>query len=119
MDERITNSFFLSSFYFPQDLTEKSSSSSSSSSSSTSQGQIRDDGIEVLAVNGNGSFNLPHSRSDCTKHKFNSAEADQYHSSTCSLKDLANAKHCDKCYCYVCDDLASKCIEWRTHCHGE
>ena len=87
-----------------------------------SHGQILgdgDDGIEVLAVNGSGGFDLPHSRSDCTKHKFNPTEAIQYHSSSLPLSTLANAKHCDKCYCYVCDVLASKCIEWRTHCHGE
>ena len=87
-----------------------------------SHGQILgdgDDGIEVLAVNGSGGFDLPHSRSDCTKHKFNPTEAIQYHSSSLPLSTLANAKHCDKCYCYVCDVLASECIEWRTHCHGE
>ena len=88
-------------------------------STASSQGHKNDDSIEVLEVKGNGSFNLPHARSDCTQHKFSSAEANRYHSASVPLSALINAKHCEKCYCYVCDDLASKCLEWRVHCHGE
>ena len=80
-----------------------------------SQGQVLDDGIEVLV----GIEQLPHTRSDCIKHQFSKTEAAQYNSPTVPLSELVNAKHCDKCYCYVCDVLASQCVEWRTHCHGE
>ena len=80
-----------------------------------SQGQMLEDGIEVLR----GIPQLPHVRSDCTRHKFSHEEANQFHSPSVDLKFLVNAIHCEKCYCYVCDVNASECLEWRTHCHGE
>ena len=29
-----------------------------------------------------------------------------------------NMKICDKCYCYVCDIIASSCKNWGTHCNA-
>ena len=29
------------------------------------------------------------------------------------------SKHCDKCFCYVCDVNASDCTEWDSHCHAK
>ena len=80
-----------------------------------SHGRMLGDGIELLQ----GVPQLPHSRSNCTEHNFSPEEEGQYNAATVPLQDLVNAKHCDKCYCYVCDVPASECIEWRTHCHGQ
>lgn len=45
---------------------------------------------------------FPHSREHCLKFK---------------LVDGA-AQHCTNCYCYVCDNPASTCDEWTSHCHA-
>ena len=64
-----------------------------------------EEGMEVLGVSGMGSMKLPHSRSDCTLHKFSMMESLMTHLASAQL---ANAKFCDQCYCYVCDVLAGE-----------
>uniref|UniRef100_A0A8C1VI12 Zgc:112980 n=1 Tax=Cyprinus carpio TaxID=7962 RepID=A0A8C1VI12_CYPCA len=58
---------------------------------------------------------LPHARYDCTL-AFCRAEQDV----SGPLQD--NAKHCDQCFCYICDKLASTCELWTIpgicHCNA-
>ncbi|XP_059409586.1 uncharacterized protein zgc:112980 [Carassius carassius] len=58
---------------------------------------------------------LPHARYDCTL-AFCRAEQDI----SGPLQD--NAKHCDQCFCYICDKLASTCELWTIpgicHCNA-
>ncbi|KAK2908561.1 hypothetical protein Q8A67_004398 [Cirrhinus molitorella] len=58
---------------------------------------------------------LPHARYDCTL-AFCRAEQDI----SGPLQD--NAKHCDQCFCYICDKLASMCELWTIpgicHCNA-
>uniref|UniRef100_A0A672LRH4 Uncharacterized LOC107564628 n=1 Tax=Sinocyclocheilus grahami TaxID=75366 RepID=A0A672LRH4_SINGR len=58
---------------------------------------------------------LPHARYDCTL-AFCRAEQDV----SGPLQD--NAKHCDQCFCYICDKLASMCELWTIpgicHCNA-
>ena len=44
---------------------------------------------------------FPHARENCVTHKFVLG---------------GEKKHCANCYCYVCDDVASKCPKWDDHC---
>nr|XP_055061963.1 uncharacterized protein zgc:112980 isoform X1 [Misgurnus anguillicaudatus] len=48
---------------------------------------------------------LPHARYDCTL-PFNRAEQDVFG----PLQE--NAKHCEQCFCYICDQPASMCQFW-------
>lgn len=50
----------------------------------------------------------PHSRAECRQHAFAAETTDKAHEQ--------NIKTCDKCYCFVCDDEASKCSSWESHC---
>lgn len=50
----------------------------------------------------------PHSRAECRQHVFAAENSDKAHEQ--------NIKTCDKCYCFVCDDEASKCNAWESHC---
>ena len=72
------------------------------------EAMMDEDGMEVLDVRGMGSMKLPHSRSDCTLHKFSMVESLITHSASTSLDTMANAKFCELCYCYVCDVLAGE-----------
>ena len=58
--------------------------------------------------------------SQCTGHKGAIALADFPHArENCVSKPFrfgAEQQHCANCYCYVCDDLASKCPQWDSHC---
>ncbi|GAB4813732.1 hypothetical protein N2152v2_000778 [Parachlorella kessleri] len=55
---------------------------------------------------------LTHLREHCGKHPF------------VSKMVAGNAQHCPKCYCFVCDCLASECSQWAAgphklrHCHA-
>jgi hypothetical protein len=49
-----------------------------------------------------------HARADCRTYAFATDHTDAAHEK--------NQKRCDKCYCYVCDDEASKCTAWESHC---
>jgi len=49
---------------------------------------------------------LPHMRQHCLEHRYNpNSTAD-------------NQRYCHKCYCYVCDILASECSQWSSHCNA-
>ncbi len=43
----------------------------------------------------------PHNRFSCGIYPWGTSDKRQY---------------CEKCYCYVCDDVASKCAQWNYHC---
>ncbi|PSC76011.1 helicase-like transcription factor isoform B [Micractinium conductrix] len=69
--------------------------------------------LEVVAEAGTvWNKDMPHVRDVCGQHPFQKTVA------------AGNAKHCDKCFCYVCDCLAGECREWGTgmaytdHCHA-
>jgi len=62
-----------------------------------------DDDLEVLGIR--NEVILPHNRCDCPKNKFSMSGCDAHQ----------NEKHCDKCYCYVCDCLASECKSWNSN----
>ncbi len=55
--------------------------------------------------------NMPHSRGDCTSCRFDPVESVKFHDRFVALSSLTNAKHCPKCYCYVCDIPAAQCLE--------
>lgn len=86
-----------------------------SSASATMEEQIDDD---IIAV-GDSIVRLPHMRQHCTVHKFLSSKPTQ------DSHD-ANSKHCDLCYCFVCDVPVSECKKWisgnmfavQDHCHA-
>jgi hypothetical protein len=65
-----------------------------------------DDEIQVVGATGSNALaDFPHPRIDCVVHHW---KADS------SLTD--KQKHCDHCYCYVCDIPAKECKEWTSHC---
>ena len=43
---------------------------------------------------------FPHARNNCAAYKWSEAPE----------------KHCPQCFCYVCDEPASKCKQWAAHC---
>jgi len=49
---------------------------------------------------------LPHMRQHCLQHRHD------------PNRNADNRRYCDKCYCYVCDILASECQEWSSHCNA-
>nr|CAB3500077.1 unnamed protein product [Digitaria exilis] len=61
------------------------------------------DEISVVAERGKVACrDYPHPRSDCAKNPFGSTP---------------HERHCDKCFCYVCD-VAAPCVSWKGHCHA-
>ena len=61
-----------------------------------------DDEVEIVEQRGFDALrSAPHARSDCLNFKWASTP---------------HAKHCSVCYCYVCDDLTSKCRSWTSCC---
>jgi len=64
-----------------------------------------DDEVECVGVSGsNALVDMPHLREHCLLHPFG---------------DKKRAiERCAKCYCYVCDMLASTCPQWRSHCRA-
>ena len=63
-----------------------------------------DEELAVMGVNNANSIgDYPHSRNDCPTHKF-------VHYSIPS-----NTPFCQNCYCYVCDEKASTCVNWQSH----
>ncbi|MED6139247.1 hypothetical protein PIB30_082045 [Stylosanthes scabra] len=69
--------------------------------------QCDDLDVSVVAEKGQVACrDYPHSRHQCIKFPF---------------KTTSHEKHCELCYCYVCD-VAAPCKYWRTHeghCHAE
>ncbi|CAB9497764.1 Regulator of telomere elongation helicase 1 [Seminavis robusta] len=51
----------------------------------------------------NALVEYPHGRPDCGLHSFSEDKS----------------KFCDKCYCLVCNKLASQCTDWGEHCSHE
>ena len=72
---------------------------------STSAPPADDDDDDELQYQGHtGAIALadfPHARENCVTKPFRFG---------------AEQQHCANCYCYVCDDLASKCPQWDSHC---
>lgn len=63
-----------------------------------------DSDVEVTGESGfNAARDAPHARPDCITHSF---------------KPGAHGDRCDFCYCWVCDDVASKCTHWTAGCDG-
>jgi len=48
---------------------------------------------------------LPHQRYKCFYNSFTTGSTE-------------NVKHCQKCFCYVCDKPAAECKQWQNHCHA-
>ena len=66
-----------------------------------------DDEVEITAAKGDDTLrNAPHSRFDCVVHP---VDKDNMTEATCKV-------HCPHCFCYVCDEPASKCKQWAAHC---
>ncbi|KAK3157216.1 hypothetical protein QOZ80_2AG0117750 [Eleusine coracana subsp. coracana] len=67
---------------------------------------VGSDDIAVVAERGKVACrDYPHSRFACAKNRFNSTP---------------HERHCDKCFCYVCD-IAAPCASWKGtggHCHA-
>ncbi len=69
-------------------------------------GANTDDEVEAVGVKVGVRPNIdyPHFRFDCGVHKLPLGAAARL--------------HCDKCYCYVCDEPATKCEKWIYHSHA-
>ena len=63
---------------------------------------------EVSCVGATGVMNLPHARMHCTRFPFNNQEP----------TDSSHSKYCSECYCWLCEVLASKCVDWCAHCQA-
>ena len=65
-----------------------------------------DDEVECTGHNGDIALeDFPHARHTCLAQRVTSKS---------SLE--AWKQHCPNCYCYVCDDMASRCEKWNEHC---
>ena len=98
----------------PTKITSENNASNAASNTTTLMSQ--GDDIQMTSSNLlNPHIHFPHIRQLCGVHPFDS-----------ETKTPVNAKHCDKCYCFVCDDLVSKCEHWvgtdrgtmGPHCHA-
>ena len=85
---------------------------------SESQKEIDEEEVEAVGVV--NSIRLPHMRQHCTEHRF---VQDVMHKQSMKSKSAAvraeikdgmdsNRRHCDLCYCFVCDILAGECEHW-------
>ncbi|OEU07671.1 hypothetical protein FRACYDRAFT_250690 [Fragilariopsis cylindrus CCMP1102] len=61
-----------------------------------------DDAVIIGSTGKNANSDYAHSRADCATNPFE--------------KDPK--MHCPNCYCYVCDDKASDCVKWDSHCQA-
>jgi len=69
----------------------------------TSETNGQDEDVAIIGATGpNALADFPHSRENCVTYP--------------SAKDPA--RHCPHCYCYICDNPASSCPVWQTHCHA-
>ncbi|KAL7470659.1 hypothetical protein ACHAXS_010897, partial [Conticribra weissflogii] len=93
---------------------------SASSKNDEKSGKMSQEEVQISSSNVlNPNIHYPHIRQLCGVHPFDPL-----------AKSDDNAKYCEKCYCFVCDDLASKCRHWVTsmaedvggsigpHCHA-
>mmetsp|Transcript_18746 Transcript_18746/g.23248 ORF Transcript_18746/g.23248 Transcript_18746/m.23248 type:complete len:258 (+) Transcript_18746:191-964(+) len=62
-----------------------------------------DEGVITHSTLTNPNISYPHSRFECGVHLFSGTKKDK-------------KRHCDNCYCYVCDVRVSDCKEWNRHC---
>ena len=61
-----------------------------------------DEDVEVAGQRGSVALaDFPHAREHCLN---------------CPFAPGSEAQHCENCFCFVCDDAASRCSEWSTHC---
>eukprot|EP00301_Raphidiophrys_heterophryoidea_P005572 c12327_g1_i3.p1 GENE.c12327_g1_i3~~c12327_g1_i3.p1 ORF type:complete len:851 (-),score=232.50 c12327_g1_i3:423-2975(-) len=86
-------------------VAEPAASELSSSASSTAQQQtsaaapVPEGEIQLVSIKGSlATMDFPHARFNCVRFAF------------------GDVQHCDKCFCYVCDVLASECQQWAMHC---
>ena len=99
-----------------------SKSSSGNNNNSNSNGMSQDDDIEITASTTiNPNIDYPHVRFHCGVCSFQSggtAVANNDGESNSDVNDTnninGNEKHCNKCYCYICDCPAAECGYW-TH----
>jgi len=72
---------------------------------------MADNDIQILhSTLSNPLMSYPHSRHSCAVHPF-----------SIDGKGRSNYVFCPNCYCFVCDDLASKCSRWKGrdgHCNA-
>jgi len=75
--------------------------------------QAEEDDDEVQAVGRTKALHLPHLRMHCLEHPFTPKI-------TANKKNKIpwdnNKKHCEMCYCYVCDVPVGSCSDWSKHC---
>ena len=73
-----------------------------------------DDDIEIVGTKTDTALvAMPHARCSCpTVHFIVLPEKEEASEKVRST----NSKTCNKCYCWVCDVLASECTEWSSHC---
>ena len=66
-----------------------------------------DDDIEFLGGNMAVLADMAHQRESCSINKF-----------YCTHNHPDNLKHCNNCWCYICDSLVQECTEWNRHAHA-
>ena len=63
--------------------------------------------IEFVGGSFASTSSMPHQREACAIHPFK------------FTSHASNTKHCEFCYCYICDTKAVECVSWRNdHCHA-
>ena len=67
---------------------------------------------DVIIMGATNQLRLPHLRQHCTEFKFLSNPSQSKVMTTTMLE--TNSKHCDLCYCFVCDCPVKECRQW---CH--
>jgi hypothetical protein len=64
-----------------------------------------------------GLLEYPHARCNCLKVQFVRLEPEDKDYPSGSVADRqTNSRHCDKCFCWVCDRIATQCSQWEQHC---
>jgi hypothetical protein len=64
-----------------------------------------------------GLLELEHARCHCFKVQFVRLEPEDKDYPSGSVADRqTNSRHCDKCFCWVCDRIATQCSQWEQHC---
>ncbi|XP_066496896.1 uncharacterized protein [Tiliqua scincoides] len=80
------------------------------------RGDVVDEDREVVVTFCKQAQVMPHARYDCMTYPFERVECEV----SCPLG--VNTKICRQCYCYICDKLATECLDWTTpslcHCNA-